>query len=113
METEDVDLAAVAAKTAGLAGADLANIVNEAALRAAREDKSVVEMKDFDEAIDRAIAGLEKKSRVMTAKERETVAYHEAGHALIAELRELPGLLRREIQQPEVEALNPWQVHQP
>lgn len=83
----DVDLAAVAAKTAGLAGADLANIVNEAALHAARENKSVVEMKDFDEAIDRAVAGLEKKSRVMSAKERETVAYHEAGHALIAELR--------------------------
>ncbi len=72
---------------AGLAGADLANIVNEAALHAARKSKSVVEMSDFDEAIDRAIAGLERKSRVMTAKERETVAYHEAGHALIAELR--------------------------
>ena len=84
----DVDLAAVAARTAGLAGADLANIVNEAALHAARENKAVVEMTDFDEAIDRAIAGLEKKTRVMTAKERETVAYHEAGHALIAELRE-------------------------
>lgn len=83
----DVDLAAVAAKTAGLAGADLANIVNEAALRAARENKSVVEMEDFDEAIDRAVAGLEKKSRVMSSKERETVACHEAGHALIAELR--------------------------
>jgi cell division protease FtsH len=83
----DVDLAAVAAKTAGLAGADLANIVNEAALHAARENKSIVEMTDFDEAIDRAVAGLEKKSRVMSAKERETVAYHEAGHALIAEFR--------------------------
>ena len=83
----DVDLAAVAAKTAGLAGADLANIVNEAALRAARKSKPGVEMSDFDEAIDRAVAGLEKKSRVMSAKERETVAYHEAGHALIAELR--------------------------
>ncbi|HXZ60498.1 MAG TPA: ATP-dependent zinc metalloprotease FtsH [Steroidobacteraceae bacterium] len=83
----DVDLAAVAAKTAGLAGADLANIVNEAALHAARRNKSNVEMSDFDEAIDRAIAGLEKKSRVMTPKERETVAYHEAGHALVAESR--------------------------
>jgi cell division protease FtsH len=82
-----VDLAAVAAKTAGLAGADLANIVNEAALHAARSNQAAVEMKDFDEAIDRAIAGQEKKSRVMTAKERETVAYHEAGHALIAEFR--------------------------
>jgi cell division protease FtsH len=83
----DVDLAAVAAKTAGLAGADLANIVNEAALHAARKNKSSVEMSDFDEAIDRAVAGLEKKSRVMTPKERETVAYHEAGHALVAESR--------------------------
>jgi cell division protease FtsH len=82
-----VDLASVAAKTAGLAGADLANIVNEAALHAARANKSAVEMSDFDEAIDRAVAGLERKSRVMTPKERETVAYHEAGHALVAESR--------------------------
>ncbi|HTY94004.1 MAG TPA: ATP-dependent zinc metalloprotease FtsH, partial [Steroidobacteraceae bacterium] len=83
----DVDLAAVAGKTAGLAGADLANIVNEAALRAAHKDKAVVEMSDFDEAIDRALAGLEKKSRVMIPREKETVAYHEAGHALVAESR--------------------------
>ena len=84
---QDVDLAAVAGKTAGLAGADLANIVNEAALHAARKNKTVVDMSDFDEAIDRAITGLERKSRVMNAKERETVAYHEAGHALVAESR--------------------------
>ncbi len=84
---QDVDLPAVAGKTAGLAGADLANIVNEAALHAARKNKTVVEMSDFDEAIDRAITGLERKSRVMTVKERETVAYHEAGHALVAESR--------------------------
>ena len=83
----DVDLAAVAAKTAGLAGADLANVVNEAALHAARESKPQVQMHDFEEAIDRAIGGLEKKSRVMCAKERETVAHHEAGHALVAESR--------------------------
>ena len=82
-----VDLAAVAAKTAGLAGADLGNIVNEAALHAARANKSAVEMSDFDEAIDRAVAGLQRKSRVMTPKERQTVAYHEAGHALVAESR--------------------------
>jgi len=85
----DVDLAAVAGKTAGLAGADLANIVNEAALHAARKNKAVVEMSDFDEAIDRAITGLERKSRVMTAKERQTVAYHEAGHALVVSARTL------------------------
>ncbi|WP_129781898.1 ATP-dependent zinc metalloprotease FtsH [Peristeroidobacter soli] len=83
----DVDLAMVAGKTPGTAGADLANIVNEAALHAAREGKSAVAMSDFDAAIDRAIAGLEKRGRVMNPKEKETVAYHEAGHALIAELR--------------------------
>jgi len=83
----DVDLAVVAAKTAGFAGADLANIVNEAALRAARKEKSAVDMKDFEDAIDRVIGGLEKRNRVMNKTEKETVAYHEAGHALIAELR--------------------------
>jgi cell division protease FtsH len=83
----DVDLSAVAAKTAGFAGADLANIVNEAALHAARENKTAVDMRDFDAAIDRAVVGLEKKNRVISPKEKETVAYHEAGHALIAELR--------------------------
>ena len=72
----DVDLAAVAAKTAGFVGADLANIVNEAALRAARTNKASVEMNDFDEAIDRVVAGLEKKNRVMNATEKDTVAHH-------------------------------------
>jgi cell division protease FtsH len=81
----DVDLKLVAARTAGFAGADLANLVNEAALLAARKDKTVVERSDFDEAIDRLIAGLEKK-RVMSQKEREIVAYHESGHALVATL---------------------------
>ena len=87
MLAPDVDLAVVAAKTAGFAGADLANIVNEAALRAARHDKSSVDMHDFDEAIDRVIGGLEKRNRVMNPLEKETVAHHEAGHALIAESR--------------------------
>jgi cell division protease FtsH len=82
-----VDLAVIAAKTPGFAGADLANIVNEAALHAARTDKPAVDMKDFDEAIDRVVAGLEKRNRVMNPKEKETVAYHEAGHALVAESR--------------------------
>ena len=85
----DVDLRKVAARTVGFAGADLANLVNEAALLAARKDKTSVEMRDFDEAIDRLIAGLEKK-RVMNDREREIVAYHEAGHALVATA--LPGL---------------------
>ena len=83
----DVDLGVVAAKTAGFAGADLANIVNEAALRAARKDKPAVEMRDFEDAMDRVIGGLEKRNRVMNPTEKETVAYHEAGHALIAESR--------------------------
>jgi cell division protease FtsH len=86
---ENVDLKVIAARTAGFAGADLANLVNEAALLAARRDKTAVEMKDFDEAIDRVIAGLEKK-RVMSTKERRIVAYHESGHAIVASL--LPGL---------------------
>ena len=78
-----VDLRKVAARTAGFAGADLANLVNEAALLAARRDAESVEMHDFDEAIDRLVAGLEKK-RVMSTKEREIVAYHETGHAIVA-----------------------------
>jgi cell division protease FtsH len=79
----EVDLTKVAARTAGFAGADLANLVNEAALLAARHDKQSVEMADFDEAIDRLIAGLEKK-RVINEKEREIIAYHESGHAIVA-----------------------------
>ena len=87
MLAPEVDLAVVAAKTPELAGADLASIVNETALHAARENKHAVEVQDFDEAIDRVIAGLEKRIRVMNPNEKETVAYHEAGHALIAESR--------------------------
>ena len=84
-----VDLKVIAARTAGFAGADLANLVNEAALLAARREKTAVDMKDFDEAIDRVIAGLEKK-RVMNDKERRIVAFHESGHAIVAST--LPGL---------------------
>jgi cell division protease FtsH len=84
-----VDLSVIAAKTPGFVGADLANIVNEAALLAARQGKDAVEMTDFDEAIERVVAGLQKKTRVMSAKEKKTVAYHECGHALVAEL--VPG----------------------
>ena len=84
-----VDLSVLAAKTPGFVGADLANIVNEAALLAARQGKDAVEMADFDEAVERVIAGLQKKSRVMNPKEKKTVAYHESGHALVAEL--VPG----------------------
>src|SRR5438445_451791 len=73
-----------AARTPGFAGADLANIVNEAALLAARKEKNAVEMSDFEEAIDRMVAGLEKKSRVLSEKERDIVAHHEMGHAFVA-----------------------------
>jgi cell division protease FtsH len=79
-----VDLGVLAARTPGFAGADLANIVNEAALLAARKGKDAVEMGDFEEAIDRVVAGLEKRSRVLSDKERDIVAHHEMGHALVA-----------------------------
>ena len=82
-----VDLALVAARTAGFVGADLANLANEAALQAARAGKEAVGMADFEEAIDRVIAGLARKSRVINPMEKEIVAYHEAGHALVAEFR--------------------------
>ncbi len=82
---DDVDLEEIARLTAGLAGADLANIINEAALLAGRASKEEVEQKDFFEAVERAIAGLEKKSRRINPKEKKIVAYHESGHALIAE----------------------------
>ena len=86
--SDDVDLEEIARLTAGLAGADLANIINEAALLAGRAGKEEVEQKDFYEAVERAIAGLEKKSRRINPKEKKIVAYHESGHALIAETTE-------------------------
>jgi cell division protease FtsH len=82
----EVDLKIIAARTPGFVGADLANIVNEAALLAARKDKKQVDMQDFDQAIDRVVAGLEKKNRRMNEKEKEIVAYHESGHAIVAEM---------------------------
>ena len=84
----NVNIEDIAKMTAGLAGADLANIVNEASLLAGRANKKEVEQSDFLEAIERAIAGLEKKSRRIDEKEKRIVAYHESGHALIAELTE-------------------------
>ena len=81
----DVDLRKVAGRTAGFVGADLANLINEAALLAARKDKEAVGPEDFDEAIDRGIAGLQKKNRVMNPQEKEIVAVHESGHAIVAE----------------------------
>jgi cell division protease FtsH len=80
----DVDVRALAAITSGFVGADLANIVNEAALLAARKGRKLVTMADFNEAVERSSAGLEKKSRIMQEDEKLRVAYHEAGHALVA-----------------------------
>ena len=82
----DVNVDRIAEMTPGLSGADLANLANEAALRGARHNRNAVTMGDFEEAFERIAAGLEKKSRVMTAAERRRVAYHELGHAMVAEL---------------------------
>ena len=80
----EVDLKVIASRTPGFVGADLANIVNEAALLAARTNKESVEMADIEEAIDRVVAGLEKKNRLISKKEKEIVAFHESGHAIVA-----------------------------
>jgi len=82
----DFDLERAARMTPGFSGADLANTMNEAALLAARRSADVVTISDFEAAIERVVAGLEKKSRIMNQQERTTVAYHESGHALVAEL---------------------------
>lgn len=80
---DDVDLRAIATRTPGFSGADLANLVNEAALLAARNQREAVKQADFAEAIERVVAGLEKKSRALNEKEKKIVAYHEVGHALV------------------------------
>jgi cell division protease FtsH len=84
----DVDVALLAQRTPGFVGADLANLVNEAALLAARKNKTAVHMSDFDEAIDRVVAGLAKKNRLINPKEKQIVATHETGHALVAAFTE-------------------------
>ncbi|MGH2735978.1 MAG: ATP-dependent zinc metalloprotease FtsH [Actinomycetota bacterium] len=81
---DDVDLRVLARRTPGFSGAQLANVINEGALLAARRGKEVVHMHDLEEAIDRVFAGLERRSQVLTEKERRIVAYHELGHALVA-----------------------------
>jgi cell division protease FtsH len=88
LDTE-VDLKEIATRTPGFAGADLANLVNEAALLAARNKREKVTQPDFNEAIERVVAGLEKKSRVLNPKEKKIVAYHEVGHALVGAI--MPG----------------------
>jgi cell division protease FtsH len=86
---DNLDVEKIAAMTPGMVGADLANLVNEAALLAVRRNKNQVTMSEFEEAIERVVAGLEKKNRLINPKEREIVAYHEMGHALVA--LSLPG----------------------
>jgi len=81
-----VDLAVLARRTPGFVGADLANLVNEAALLSARSGQKEIRMKDFEEGIDRVIAGPERKSRLVSDKEKKIIAYHETGHALVAKL---------------------------
>jgi cell division protease FtsH len=83
---EDVDLSVIAKRTPGFTGADLANAVNEAALLAARKDRKKITMADFEEAVDRVLAGPERKSRVISEREKEIIAYHECGHAIVGAL---------------------------
>jgi cell division protease FtsH len=85
----DVDLSVIARGTPGFSGADLANVVNEAALLAARKDKSLVDMRDFDDAKDKVLMGVERRSMVISEEEKKNTAYHEAGHTLVAKL--IPG----------------------
>jgi cell division protease FtsH len=80
---DDVDMTVLAGQTPGFAGAEIANVCNEAALLAARESKDVIEMEDFESAIDRVIAGLEKKNKIISPEEREVIAFHESGHAIV------------------------------
>ena len=91
---EDVDLNKLATRTPGFAGADLANLINESALLAARNNRYAVTMADFNEATERILTGLEKKSRVLNETEKKTVAYHEVGHAIVGWL--MPGTDRVE-----------------
>jgi cell division protease FtsH len=86
---EDLDVGALAGMTSGMVGADLANLINEAALLAVRRGKKKAGMPEFEEAVERVVAGLEKKNRLINPKEREIVAYHEMGHAIVAS--SLPG----------------------
>jgi len=84
--TDSVDLEVLAKQTTGFSGADLANLVNEAAILSARRDKKTIEMQELEECIDRVIAGPERKSRRISPKEKEITAYHESGHALVARM---------------------------
>jgi len=83
---EEIDLEVLAKQTPGFSGADLANLVNEAAILAARRNKTLIGHQEFEEAVDRVVAGPERKSRIISEKEKEITAYHEAGHALVAKM---------------------------
>ncbi|MBQ4123060.1 AAA family ATPase, partial [bacterium] len=83
---EDVDLKVLAKRTPGFTGADLQSLLNESALLAARRNKNLINMQEVDESIDRVLAGIEKKSKVMTEEDKEATSYHEVGHALLAKL---------------------------
>lgn len=83
---EDVNLTSLARRTPGFSGADIANLVNEAALLASRLEKTKIYMSDFEEAVDRVVAGPERKSRIISDKEKEMVAFHEVGHAIVSEI---------------------------
>ncbi len=92
---KSVDLDTIATRTSGFAGADLANLVNEAALLAARAGRETVLLEDFAEAVERVVAGLEKKSRVLNENEKRIVAYHEVGHALVGALNSSSGKVEK------------------
>ena len=90
-----IDLSVIATRTSGFAGADLANLVNEAALLAARAGRETVKLEDFSEAVERVVAGLEKKSRILNEKEKRIVAYHEVGHALVGAMNPSSGKVEK------------------
>jgi len=85
----DVDLDGLAKETPGFVGADIENLVNEAAILAARRNRKAIGMEEFQEAVERVMAGPERRSRIISAEEKEIIAYHEAGHALV--MQTLPG----------------------
>ena len=87
-DEQNVDIDFLSKQTPGFSGADIANVCNEAALIAARKDKKIIEKQDFLDAVDRIIGGLEKKNKIITPKEKRTIAYHEAGHASVSRLLE-------------------------
>jgi cell division protease FtsH len=109
---EDVSIENLARRTPGFTGADLANLVNEAALLAARRDKTSIEMSDFNESIDRVIAGPERKSRLLSEKEKEMVAFHELGHAIVGELLPLADPVHKVSILPRGRALG-YTIHMP